>query len=80
MKGTILDNPTCSVKEVLEHTDAKRYFRVEILPNPNGGVNTYTLSEECNSPQQAASYPVKFSDPSAKAFGRHAEAATLLRQ
>jgi hypothetical protein len=35
---------------------------VEILPNPNGGVNNYTLLEECNFPQQAASYPVKFSD------------------
>ena len=31
-------------------------------------------------PQQAAGYPAIFSDPSARAFGRHAEAATLLRQ
>ena len=41
---TMLDNPMFSVK--VAHRDDERKFRVEIVPNPFGGVNTHLLRNE----------------------------------
>ena len=41
IRGTILDNPMCSAK--LAHNEKEGNFRVEILPNPFGGVNTFSF-------------------------------------
>ena len=40
----MLDNPMLSVK--VAHRHGERKFRVEIVPNPLGGVNTHLLSNE----------------------------------
>ena len=44
MTRTLLDNPMFSVK--VAHRHEERNFRVEIVPNPFGGVNTHLWRNE----------------------------------